>query len=482
MAKRRKVPPRPVGVDVVTLARARARDVEDRSDGWVNKTTMGSAAFVRERSVFLSPRELSDRELEELYRSDDLAARIVSEIVDERMRQGFKLTGDPDGELAAAVDRYCVSKRVTEAAYWGRLFGGGAVFLWFEGHDHATPLREEDIRPGSLTRLMTFDKTELTPQSWVTDFADPRFGEPETYLLTLSHSGGSLITPVIHASRLVMFGGAVTTRRVRNRRQGWDDSVLQRCWTVLRDVGENWQSAVHLMKNLSQWVYKVKDLAKMVAAGERERLQQLMEDTDMRRSVFRGLMIDAQHEDVASIPTANVTAIPDILQQTWMRLASAAGMPLTRLMGMSPAGLNATGESDLANWYSVVEAYGEREILPALRTIIRAIALSEGLPNINVDELDITFPSLWQLDPKETAELRKMVAETDAIYIQNGVLLGADVALSRWGQGEWSMETAIDENFREEMRKLEEERLADLMERGELPGEPAPEDSGNEVA
>src|SRR5690606_24175510 len=168
--------------------------------------------------------------------------------------------------------------------------------------------------------------------------------------------------------------------------------------------------------------------------------------------------------------------------QTWVRLASAAGMPLTRLMGMSPAGLNATGESDLANWYSVVEAYGEREILPALRTIIRAIALSEGLPNINVDELDVTFPSLWQLDPKETAELRKMVAETDAIYIQNGVLLGADVALSRWGQGEWSMETAIDENFREEMRKLEEERLADLMERGELPGEPAPEDSGNEVA
>lgn len=470
--------------DLSKLGQMMAREAETRLDEWINPVTMGSSYVTRRRSVFCAQRDISDDELEDLFTHDDLAARIVGDIVDERMRQGILLAGDPEGALAAAVDRFGAVEKVGEAWTWGRLYGGGAVFLGIAGADPSQPMRESEIRPGSLQFLLVLDKRELTPATWVRDFTDPRFGEPETYLLTLASSGGALATPVIHASRLIVFGGASTTRRRKVARQSWDDSVLQRCWHILRDVSENWQSAVHLMKNVSQWVYKVKNLAGMVAAGEREKLQDLMEMTDMRRSVFRGLMIDAEHEDVASIGTQNITAIPDMLHQTWLRLAAAAGMPLTRLMGMSPAGLNATGESDLANWYSNVESQGERIALPALRRLVRIIAISEAIPGIDPDEVDVTFPSLWQLDPKETAELRKLVAETDALYVQSGVLLANDVALSRFGKGEWSAETEIDQDFRAEYKKAEEEALRESVEmRGEVdPGPEADDEDAPEVA
>src|SRR5690606_9057497 len=437
----------------------------------------GSSYTTRARSVFVGNRDLSDAEFEDLYTYDDLAARIVGDIVDERMRQGIILSGDPDGALLDAVERFGAVEKTAEAWTWGRLFGGGAVFLGLAGSDPSQPLRDSEIRPGSLQFLLTLDRRELTPATWVTDFTDPRFGEPETYLLTLSSSGGAMATPVIHVSRLVMFGGVSTTRRRKVRRQGWDDSVLQRCWHILRDVGENWQSSVHLMKNVSQWVYKVKDLAKMVAAGERERLQTLMEDTDTRRSVFRALMIDAEHEGVESVATQNITAIPDMLHQTWLRLAAAAGMPLTRLMGMAPAGLNATGESDLANWYSTVESQGERIAIPALRKLVKIIAISEAIPGVNPDEVDVSFPSLWQLDPKESAELRKMTSEADALDIQSGVLLANDVTLSRYGKGTYSTETVIDTDFREALARAEAEAMREEMERGELTEAPEPDEA-----
>lgn len=465
------------------IARQRQHDaVEGRLDGWVTKVKVGAPGGPKRVSSFVEPPQLDDHTLESLYVNSDFAARIVGEIPEEAMRQGVILSGDPDGELALAADKLGLVEKVAEAWTWGRLYGGGAIYLGFAGHDQSMRLREEDIRPGSLRTLLVLDKQDLQPHTWCTDFEDPRFGDPETYMLTLTGSGGVVETPIIHASRLIMFGGVMTPRRRKVRRSSWDDSVLQRCWEILRDVDENWDSAVHILRNLSQTVYRVKDYSKMLAAGERERLQELMEYTDLNRSTKRAIMLDAEHESMEEVGKANVSAVPAILEKTWQRLAAAAGMPVTKLMGMSPAGLNATGESDLANWYAAVDTQRTRIALPALRKLYRYIAISEAFESVDLDEIDVKFPSLWQLTPKEEAEQRKSVAETDQIYIQSGVLLPHDVTLSRFGKGEWSAETTVDLELREELQAAEEEALREQMTREaeELHSEPpeAPAEDG----
>ncbi len=150
--------------------------------------------------------------------------------------------------------------------------------------------------------------------------------------------------------------------------------------------------------------------------------------------------------------------LPEMVDRSWQRLASAARMPLTVLMGMSPAGMNATGESDTRHWYDQVKSYQEHALRPRLLRLVRCIA--RGL---QLDPLawDVCFPSLWQTTEKENAELRKLVAETDAMYIDKGVLLPEEVALSRFGASGYSTETHVDLEAREAMLKAETEKAVD---------------------
>ena len=83
----------------------------------------------------------------------------------------------------------------------------------------------------------------------------------------------------------------------------------------------------------------------------------------------------------------------------------------------------------------------ELELKPKVLAFLRVLARSLG---IAVDGLDVTFPPLWSMSDKEQAELRKTVADTDVAYINAGVLLPEEVALSRFAKGAWSAETEVD--------------------------------------
>ena len=55
------------------------------------------------------------------------------------------------------------------------------------------------------------------------------------------------------------------------------------------------------------------------------------------------------------------------------RLAQAARIPVTVLVGQAPAGLNATGAADLETWYQECEAWRETTLTPALRQVLRVL-------------------------------------------------------------------------------------------------------------
>ncbi|WP_205628936.1 hypothetical protein, partial [Acinetobacter baumannii] len=49
-------------------------------------------------------------------------------------------------------------------------------------------------------------------------------------------------------------------------------------------------------------------------------------------------------------------------------------------------------------------------------------------------EWEIKFNPLWSVDSKTDAEIRKLIAETDQIYIVNGVHTADEVREARFGQ------------------------------------------------
>ena len=447
-----------------------------RSDGWVNSVT-GLGLATRDKVMqgrFYGMAQVSDEVLEAMYYGDDLAARIVSAPVDEAMRQGFEVEPaseeDDAGESALwdACEAMGVAGKFAEAATWGRLFGGAALWMGAnDGGETSAPLRDEAVR--SFDFLHVLDKRELTPLTYYSDPAHAMFGKVETYQVNLSSRalGLATVVAVVHESRLILFGGAPTSARERAKMMGWDHSVLHSVYGALLQANANWQSVSYLMSDASQAVYKVKGLIELLAAGQEDTMRTRMETVEMGRSVSRAIIVDAEGESFERQATP-LGGLPEMIDRTWQRLASAAHIPLTVLMGTSPAGLNATGESDTRNWYDQVKAYQEHALLPRMTHLVRCIARGIGLDPL---AWEVCFPSLWQTTEKEKAELRKLVAEVDAVYIDKGVLMPEEVALSRFGASGYSTETHVNLDARQAMLEAE---MAKAVENAGQPDPVAP--------
>lgn len=133
-----------------------------------------------------------------------------------------------------------------------------------------------------------------------------------------------------------------------------------------------------------------------------------------------------------------------------LRLSAAARIPVSLLMGQAPAGLNATGDSDIRFFYDHVKAEQEA-IKPKIERIYRILKNDENA------ECIIEFPALWQLTDKEQAELRRVEAETDRIYLQEGVLLPEEVAIKRFSKGDFSIDLTSRAELAHSERNNEDE-------------------------
>jgi phage-related protein (TIGR01555 family) len=337
------------------LERVKALVAAVRGDGWSNTLT-GLGTVARDKvmsSTFLRNRILTDEELASLY-EDDMGARIVDRVVEDSLRKGvlFKVKDDDfnksrelEGSLIGAFDGLEVIEAVSDADCWGRLFGGGAVMVNTDDPGAAEePLILESVR--SVRSLMTLDKRDIWPHSWDADPGSRTFGKPLLYqIASVQMPGGKTsynAVRLVHASRLIVFEGKRTPMRKRLENNGWSLSVLQPVHDVLRQFGVTWQSASHLMGDAAQGVWKMKGLIDMLASGQKDVVQERMRVADMSRSVARAVLIDADDEEFERKEIA-MTGYSTMLEKFMVRLAAAADMPVTKLMGQSPAGLNATG-------------------------------------------------------------------------------------------------------------------------------------------
>jgi phage-related protein (TIGR01555 family) len=445
-------------------------DPAERYDGWQNSYTgLGTDARDKLRSHSFFRSDVVDPEtLEALYHEDDLAAKIVHDIVLDAMSDGFTLVdttaekpedmADEVEELWRAHEEFGALDRLTEADIFGRLLGDAFVLIGVDGAGlPQEPLVDENVREGRLRFLTLLDRRDLSIDSYYTDpFADKKYGEPKTYRLNTQSVGRGAQGSVVHETRLVRFSGALTSRRERQRNGGWNHSVLRRVYAVLQSANSNWQSVATLMTEASVGKWKIKDLALMTAKGQFEKLRARMEAADMGRAVNRSVLLDAEFEDYVR-ESQTFAGLDTVIDKTWQRLAAAADMPVTRLMGMSPAGMNATGESDLQLWHKRVTVHRSRVLKSRVERLARLIARHLG--DSDPDRWSVEWPALKEMSAKEKAEAEKLDAETSKVYVDMGAVLPEEVALHK-AAGKSGFPT-IDVKAREAMLKAEIEKAED---------------------
>lgn len=429
-----------------------------RSDNWQNVLTgLGTS---RDKTVFgrfVALQPINEVELTSLYHENDTAKRVVALKPQEMMRKGFEVNIEDDTEASSAVGQKLrdlrAGQRLRDGMIWGRLYGGAAMIVGADdGGASEEPLDETRIK--SVEFLHVVDKRYLVPESYFEDPLSKDFGEPQAYRV-ITRRGTTNV--VIHRSRLLFFGGAHTSDEERDRLGGWDHSVLRHVYDPLRQFDSVWKAAEHLVSDASQAVFKIQGLLDMIAGGQKDVLATRMTLVDMSRSVARAILLDADGGEEFSREATSFTDAATMVDKFMLRLASAAETPVTILMGQSPAGMNATGESDFRWFYDTIATAQKNDLQPEVERLVRILMLAKDGPTKGAepDVWSIKWAPLWQPTPSEQAELEKEAAEKDKIYIDSQVLLPEEVALSRFRPEGWSPETQINREVREALLKSE---------------------------
>lgn len=130
----------------------------------------------------------------------------------------------------------------------------------------------------------------------------------------------------------------------------------------------------------------------------------------------------------------------DIYDKFMLDVAGAAEMPVTKLFGRAPAGMNATGESDLQNYYDSIETKQEDDLRPVLEKLLPVLCLSElgAVP----DDLEFQFNPIRRPSDEEKRDLASK-GTTSIVEAFNAGVIDHQTALKELRQmseftGQWS--------------------------------------------
>ena len=422
-----------------------------RSDQWVNGYTgLGTSRDKTGASMFWWNGPVPDNELEGLYWNNDIAAKIIEKLPKACFRAGYKIKNDDDGDLKKAFTDRHVHEAWLEAANLGRAFGGS--ILWVGVADGKQPAEPCDLNAAQdFNFLIPMDRRYVRVHQYYTDPSDPKYSQPELYLVA---DPTTALVAVIHETRTIRFEGIKTDRRLRQVLRGWGFSVLQRAYEVLSDYGQTFQSITNLMLDANQGVFKIKDLIGQLG-NDANAVQQRMAIVDLMRSSARAIMLDSDSEDFQRMPT-NFSGLADIMEMMMLRVSSAADMPQTLLFGRAPAGMDATGASDMQQWADNIREM-QHTYTEGLTTLLGIVARAEGLP----DDVEIEWCNPDQADASEEADIRLKVSQADSSDIAAGILLPEEVAISRWGSGKYSTDTEIDVDARQKSLEMSLKDMSD---------------------
>jgi phage-related protein (TIGR01555 family) len=430
---------------------------------------------------------------EELYRGDDLAARLCDLLPADMTRQWLDVLvkGDKETteEIGESLKTLRAKSKFREALTWARVFGGAAMLpvaadesgaaVAIDGSDDLSkPLDETKIQ--SIAGLNVFDAREVIAVAWYGDPLSPRYGEPVIYRLqplTLNvtsieeqslreqekkgnYSGlqrtatasmpdntPSVVTiRYIHESRILRFDGVRLTRRLERVQWGWGDSIYVRLLDEIRDFQGSFDSTAVLLHDFAQGVFKMDGLAEAIASGNQALVMARMQAIDLARSVVKAAVIDTKGEEFKREVTP-VAGLADLLDKFMTRISAAGGYPVTLLFGVSPAGLNATGASDIRLYYDKVKDQQEERIGPPLTRLLELLFLAKDGPTDGqeLEDWSIQYRPLWQLDEVQQADVRLKTAQGDALYLDRQVVTPEEIAVSRWGGDAYSIETQLEE-------------------------------------
>lgn len=369
-------------------------------------------------TVYVMP-ILSDADLITSYRSSWLSKKIINIPAFDTFRRWRNWQADASDITLIEKEekRLGLQGKLLEAMVKARLFGGSALYIGTGHPDPMQPLEPEQISKGGIKFLNIFRRADLTPGDPELDPESPYYNQPKWYELKVSTSVGLKI----HPSRLILFKGDPLPDEEllpSSHGRGWGDSVLQTTLSTITQTDGTLANIASLVFEAKVDVVKVPGLMENLASPDYEtRLLNRFSLANVAKGVNQMLLLDAEEEYEQK--NASFAQLPEVAMTFLQVVSGASDIPMTRLLGQSPAGMNATGESDLRNYYDRIQATQNVSVTPALSIFDECLIRSAtGARN---EDTHYIWASLWQISDKERADIGKVDADTIAVLNNTGL-------------------------------------------------------------
>lgn len=367
--------------------------------------------------TLMNERKLSDQQLALMYRNL-IVRRIVTLVVDDAIKNFIEIEGDQDECIVQELEALFIPEKLTEALYWDRLFGMSvALILADDGQELDQPINLKRLR--RVSGIEVFDKRSVMEDSaslyYDTDVRDVNFGKAEYY--TITPPNGNLFK--VHRSRLLIFDGETLPKLERIANNGAGLSCLDGIPAAINRVKTSMDKTIDIMDKVSTSLLKLQGLSNVLQTEEGTKaVIKRLDLIDYSRRLNGSVAIDKDDEyAVFNIPLGGLT---NIIQEMEQYVCAVTGYPFTKLFGRSPAGMNATGQSDMQIYYDKVKSYQKRKLRPALEYLVKLIQLSSEGPTQGkeLEKWSIKFNALQQLNDLEQANVDKTQAEVRAAVVK----------------------------------------------------------------
>ena len=349
--------------------------------------------------------------------------RITETIAREMTRKWIKIhsKGKDDktekiSRTGDAMNKFRVQEVFREAAEHDGYFGKGQIYLdTDDGDDPAelmTPLKasRSKIKLGGLKRIRAIEPIWTYPGAYNTslplhkDFYRP----PTWYVMGVQ----------VDASRLIQMVGREVPDLLKPAYMFGGLSMSQ----IAREYIDRWLKAVssvnRLIENFSTMVLMT-DMSSTMSGDSGSQLAARVELFNQYRSNDGTFAIDKLAEDIKNVAVP-LGSLDRLQAQNQEQICSITGIPLVKYTGISPSGLNASGDVELDCWDDFILAYQEHLFRRPLKIVMDVIQLTE-FGEIDPD-ITFSFEPLRQMTAKEQAEIRKLEADTAAIYVADGII------------------------------------------------------------
>lgn len=322
--------------------------------------------------------------------------------------------------IESEIKRIDLKSAVRQLVIHDQSFGGGHAFFKLKDDEtkRDTPLvlSPRTVKRDSFVGVRVVEPYWVTPNNY--NSIDPSaadFYKPSTWWM---------LAIEVHATRLQTMISRPVPDMLKPTYSFRGISMSQLAMPYIDNWLRTQQSVSDTVKQFSITGVKT-DLAQMLQPGGAQDMMNRADLFNRMRDNRNIAFLDMATEEFFQVNTP-LSGLSDLQAQAQEQQSAVSHIPLVKLTGITPSGLNASSEGEIRVWYDYVAGYQSRTVTPVINTVLRLIQLS--LFGTIDESIFWEWEELYELTALEDSERQKNDADTDAVYIEAGVVTPEQVA------------------------------------------------------